>query len=322
MSEAPKRSFKYFVVFLVLGSAFSIMSSYFLAQFNAFPGGTSFIALLAIVSLFSFFLLFQALLVRNFQFFLWVSLVEGAALFTYFYESLSPMLVFAGMVFVWSFLSAYHYGKRLLKQRINFSFLRFAQVVSAPVLRAFGLFLAILYVGLYSQFGLSQEGFNFILNISEPFVEPFVPGFSNEMNTNDFYFVFAKNQVENKFEDTAQFQSLSPAQREEAINTVARELRNKVGELTSTTVEPDDSVGTYFYKVAVNYLPKIESSPLGIATALALALAIYSAIALAALFIRLILIVPVSWVFYQALYGLGVVSLRKEMIEKDTIVLS
>lgn len=313
---------KYFFLFLVLGVGFALLTSFFIYEFNGNPSASSLIAILAIISLFSFFLIFQALFVKNFQFYLWVSLLEACALFWFFYQNLSPILVFAGIVFVWSLLNVFYYARRFLKQRIDFSFFRFAQVVSTQVLRAFVLFLAIFYFGLYANFGLSKAGFSFALDLSTPFIDPFVPGFSSEMNANDFYVVFAKEQIEKKFSDTHQFQSLTVAQKEEAIIVSAREMRNKVGELTSTTVEPSDRVSDYFYKIALNYMPKVEASPIGAFSSMIFVLAIYSVLAMIALVMRVVLIVPISWVVYQALYGLGIVKIKKEMVEKDTLFLS
>lgn len=316
----PSRfSFKYFFIFLFAGLLTSVLSSHFLAAFSANPTGATLMHAAITFTVLAFVVLFQSLFLRNFQAFLWVSLVEVAGLFVSFYPDISSWSFFAAAVFVWQLIVGYQYGNRIINERLDFSFLSFASHVGAATSRAVALFLAVFYIGLYVNTGLSQQGFDFFLDVSAPVLEPAVGEFETSMSVDQFYKNLAQREIERKFSDNQQFLSMNDAQRAQAYGAAAQELRNEVASVTSVAADPNESVGSYFYKITLRYLPAVDEGPHGVIATILLIFALYSAIIFFGMIVRMILVVPLSWLFYQLFFVLGIVKTHKETVIKEQV---
>ncbi len=308
-------SLKHFFVLLFVGAAAAIISSYFLSRFNADPAFSSMVA--AAIAFFALLIVmvFQSMLLKSFQLFLWVTLAEAAGLLAYFYSQLSPLIVFGIILFVLYAIFGFMRGRLDLTDHLRVHFGRFSKLVIGSGVAGLALLLAFFYAGLYRANGLSPEGFRFISKGSVPIIVRFVPNFDTTMSANQFFREFARAQLEKN----PQFVVLSRQQQEEVIAATGFELRNQIAVATKTPVAADETFFDYFYRVTVRYLSVAAESGLALVPIVIIILAVYTIIRGVMFFLKWA-IIAVSYALYRLLLAVKVMYIATEPRSKEIIM--
>lgn len=308
-------SLRHFFVLLILGGVVSILSSYWMSLFNALPTlGTLILAALGLSALLVM-LVFQSLLLKSFQLFLWVTLAEVAGLFSFFYSILSPWLVFGGIALIGYFISGFLRGRLDLTDHLKIHFGRFSRIIMTSGIGGLALFFAFFYVGIYRQNGVSFEAFQFVSAGSAPVLERFVPGYDPDIQANLFFEEFARAQLQSN----PQFVLLLRSDQEEVIAQTGFQLRNQIVQATKTPIESGESFEHYLYRVSVSYLVAMEERQLGILPVLLMILIIYFAIRGVMFFFKWPVIM-FSYVIYRLLLSIRLVYITTEPRSKEIIM--
>ncbi|MDP2629253.1 MAG: hypothetical protein Q8P45_00910 [Candidatus Harrisonbacteria bacterium] len=315
---------KYFIVFSSLGALTSALFAYFLSAFNANPGFETLWPFLAALMLFGLSIVFQALFIRGLQLFFWSLLISALVLLLILSELHFAWGIFALLMMLATLLFGQLRAQRHLHERVKVRIVSFFREMLTMVMRALALLLAISYVGMYLNFGLSEKAFDFILRLQIAAFEPFIEDFRPEMSADDFFTELAKNEINRRFGESEQFRVLSQSgELEAAYMNAGRELRNQFVEVIKVPVAGEDTVGTYLYKVALEKLPNAEktSRPGLILFAVIAFLTLYAFFIFFLTIIRIFILSPLSWLIYQLLKSLGLIRIQTQMEKKEVLVL-
>lgn len=308
-------SLKHFFVLLIVGAGVGVFSSYLLAQFNATPRfGTLLAAALGLCALLTV-TVFQSLLLKSFQLFLWVTLAEIAGLLTFFYASLTPWLVFGAIAFAGYCISGFLRGRLDLTDHLTVHFGRFSKIIMSSGIAGLAVLLAFFYVGIYRTNGISFEAFQFIAAGSAPILDNFVPGYNNEVEAETFFREFARQQLKSN----PQFVLLLAADQEQVIAETGYQLRSQVVTATKTTVQSGETFEHYLYRVLLHYSEAFDSQQLQILPIFIILLAIYSIIR-GVMFLFKWPVIFVSYLVYRILLSIRLVYITTEPRSKEIIM--
>lgn len=311
-------SLKHFFALLVSGGVFSLLTSFCLARFNALPSSIWLLyTALSIAGLFSV-IVFQALLVKSSFLGSIVALTEGLCLFVFLLSDISSWSVFGLALFIVSILIGVKEGKIHLSERMRIQFGRFSRIVLAWASTGFVLFISFFYASLYQQTNsISFDAFRFLTANGAPgVVRTFVPGFTPEMSTDEFFKTFAGFQ----FRSNPQLAQLSEADKQRVYAELGSQLQIKVSEVTQTPVDQNETILQYFYRIANRYISRFSADGAGVIPMLGVALFIYFTLKLLFFFYRY----PIAWfcqlVIYNLLLATKVVYISTEPRNKEIIL--
>ncbi len=311
-------SLKHFFVLIVSGGVFSLLTSFCLARFNALPSSLWLLyTALSIAGLFSV-IVFQSLLIKSSFLSSIVALTEGVCLAVFLLSDISSWSIFGLALFILSVLIGFKEGKVHLNERMRIQFGRFARIVLAWTTTGFVLFVSFFYASLYQQANsISFDAFRFLTANGAPaVVRTFVPGFTPEMSTDEFFRTFAGFQ----FRSNPQIAQLSEADKQRVYAELGNQLQAKVSEVTQTPVDSRETILQYFYRIANRYISRFSADGAGVIPMLGVALFIYFTLKLLFFFYRY----PIAWfcqlVVYNLLLATKVVYISTEPRNKEIIL--
>jgi len=308
-------SLKHFFILLALGVLTSVLASYLISLFNALPTFGSLVAATLGLCAVLVVAVFQSLLLKSFQLFLWVTLAEVLGLFAFFFGLLSPWLVFGGIAFVAYMISGFLRGRLDLTDHLTVHFGRFSRIIMTSAIGGLAIFFAFFYVGLYRQHGLSFEAFRFTTSASTPILERFVPTYDPQSDTNVFFEEFTRAQLASN----PQFVLLLKSDQDQVVAQTGFQLRNQVVQATTVVSHPGEPFERYLYRVASHYLEMLSAQGLGIIPVFFMILIIYSVIRSVMFFVKWPVIF-VSYLVYRVLLSTRLVYITTEPRSKEIIM--
>jgi hypothetical protein len=308
-------SLKHFFVLLILGAGTAIFSSYLLAGFNAAPAlGTLVAAAVGLCTLLIIFV-FQSLLLKSFQLFLWVTLAESAGLLVFLYHAFTPWAIFGILMFAGYVITGFMRGRLDLTDHLRVHFGRFSRLIMQGAIGGLAIFFAFFYVGVYRNSGVSFETFHFVTAGSAPVLSRFVPEYKPDMSVNLFFEEFARAQLINN----PQFVLLTRADQEAVVAQTGFTLRNQIAQATKTPVAPQETFEQYFYRVSTSYLDTMNAQGLSLLPIMLMLLIIYFVIRGVMFFLKWPVIL-VSYLIYRLLFAIKVVYITTEPRSKEIIM--
>lgn len=309
-------SLRHFFVLLALGLGMGVLSSWLLSAFNAAPHlGTLMSAVLGLSAMLVIFV-FQSLLLKSFQLFLWVTLAEIIGLLSFFMSSLTPWLVFGAIALAGYAISGFLRGRLDLTDHLTVHFGRFSKIIMTSVISGLALLLAFFYVGIYRHNGVSFDAFRFIAAGSEPIFRQFVPVYRSEIEADEFFREFARSQLASN----PQFVLLLTSDQEMVVAQTGQQLRNQIAQVTKTVTQAGETFEHYLYRVAVSYLNLLSGEPLHIIPTFFILLTIYGVIRGVMFFFKWPIIF-VSYILYRILISARVIYITTEPRSKEIIMM-
>lgn len=308
-------SLKHFFILLFVGAGLGVLSSYFISAFNAAPSfGTLLTATIGLSALLTV-TVFQSLLLKSFQLFLWVTLAEVTGLLAFFYTALTPWVVFGAIALVGYCISGFLRGRLDLTDHLTIHFGRFSKIIMGSQIAGLALFLAFFYVGIYRTNGISFPAFQFVTAGSAPILERFVPDYTSEVQVDRFFSEFARQQLKSN----PQFVLLLAADQEQVVAQTGYQLRSQIVQATKTTVQPAETFEHYMYRVLLHYSEAFGSQQLQILPIFIILLLIYSVIR-GVMFLFKWPIIFVSYLVYRLLLSTRFVYVTTEPRSKEIIM--
>lgn len=309
-------SLRHFFVLLVLGFGCGALSSWLISAFNAAPHlGTLMSAVIGLCALLVVFV-FQSLLLKSFQLFLWVTLAEIIGLLVFFFGALTPWLVFGAIALAGYVISGFLRGRLDLTDHLTVHFGRFSKIIMTSAISGLALLLAFLYVGVYRQNGLSFDAFRFIAAGSEPVFRQFVPSYDGTIEADEFFREFARAQLASN----PQFVLLLRADQETVVQQTGYQLRNQIVQVTKTPTQPGETFEKYLHRVAVHYLDLLSGEQLHLIPVFFILLSIYGVIRGVMFFFKWPVIL-VSYIVYRLLISVRLIYITTEPRSKEIIMM-
>lgn len=310
------RSLKHFFILLFLGGGLGVLASWLLSSFNAAPSlGTLVPAVLGMCLLLLVFV-FQSLLLKSFQLFLWVTLAQVFGLLSFFLTALNPWIVFGAIVLIGYAASGFLRGRLDLTDHLTIHFGRFSKIIMAAVITGLAFFLSFFYVGLYRTNGVSFDAFRFIAAGGEPVLRQFVPEYNAELGADEFFRQFARAQLASN----PQFVLLLSADQDAVVAQTGYQLRSQITQVTKTSPQMGETFEHYLYRISVHYLEMFSGEQLQIIPIFLFVFVIYGVIR-GVMFVGKWPVILVSYLLYRILISLRLVYITTEPRSKEIIML-
>ncbi len=308
-------SLRHFFVLLGLGAAAGALCSYLLAGFNALPSfGTMVAALLGFCALLVV-IVFQSLLLKSFQLFLWVTLAEVGGLLSFFFSSITPWLVFGAIAFAGYCISGFLRGRLDLTDHLTVHFGRFSKIIMGSAIAGIALLISLLYVGMYRVSGLSFEAFQFIAGTGTPVFERFVPEYNSDIEVGTFFREFARQQLKSN----PQFVLLLTADQEQVVAQTGYQLSSQLATATMTSPQQGESFEHYLYRISNHYLDAFRTQQLQLIPIFFIILIIYFVVR-GLMFILKWPAILLSYIVYRILISVRVIYITTEPRSKEIIM--
>lgn len=308
-------SLRHFFVLLGLGAAAGALCSYLMSGFNALPGfGLMVAALLGFCALLVV-VVFQSLLLKSFQLFLWVTLAEVGGLLSFFLTSITPWLVFGVIAFAGYCIAGFLRGRLDLTDHLTVHFGRFSKIIMGSAIAGIALMVSLMYIGIYRVNGLSFDAFRFVAGAGTPAFKSFVPSYSSEIETETFFKEFSRQQLKNN----PQFVLLLTSDQEQVVAQTGYQLRSQIATATMTSSQPGEAFEHYLYRIANHYLDAFRTKQLQLIPIFLILLVIYSVVRGLMFFLKWPAIL-VSYIVYRMLISFRLVYITTEPRSKEIIM--
>ncbi|HEY4498105.1 MAG TPA: hypothetical protein VJA63_00500 [Candidatus Paceibacterota bacterium] len=141
-------------------------------------------------------------------------------------------------------LAAYR-GKREMKNMIKIHFFKASRIILGSAITALVIFFSLLLV-LNNGFAVKRQSVDRFVEVAmTPVLRRYVPSFTPEMKTGDFF----KSMAESEAAGQSDFAKLSPKTRTQLINQAAAESEKQFEEYLGAELDPEGTVSGNMYNV-------------------------------------------------------------------------
>lgn len=275
-------------------------------------GNLASLLLLALgMAVFSAIFLIQSLLLNNFSVNLGIASVDGILITAVFWNSLSILMVLAGVGIIGTLIAAYYGAQLELKNNLDIRFFKIGNNLLRYVSSALAIFAIIAYLSLLNLKDpvAAKKALSAVIKPAEPIAAAYIPGFTVD---NSLIEVARKLMP-------ADVRASSQAAQNDFIQNSSQRLSDVIGGFTKTAVRTTDSVSDIFYKATVvkflKFAPLVQK------------LVLIGA-GLFTFFLVKFFLIFVNWAaillafgIYQLLWGSGFFKIELESKTKKVIVL-
>lgn len=309
-------SLKYFVIFAALGVGGTVLFSYQLALFNAFPGLYELIAT-AVTGLFLLLLvIFQSMMIKSVKLNFLLAIMESVGLHSFFLGRFSALQVFGALLFIIFWYIGFVQGRKILHESIKIRFTAFASTILSYALIGFALLLSLLYAGLYqSGSSFSSELYHSFLSGSAPAIRSIVPNFAPEMTVDGFF----ENFVAGRLDKYTQISTdISGPEKERATREIASEVRNQLLK-DMAPVQSNESVAQYSYRLLAEQFKKLNDKGFGVFVLVAIAALLFFPLRLILLILKWPILI-LAYIIFSGLQISGIIQVLTEKRDKELLV--
>lgn len=320
MPTAPQsdvdHSLRYFFIFLILGGASAVWVSYGLSVFNGMPDGVRLTSLTLIGMVFLLVLIFQSVLIHSRILNVVLVVIEAALLPAFFYQSFTPWVAIAAIVFVLGWASGFSRSRAHLDNALRIHFWHYGTSILTAGITALALFLAVLYVGLYQrEGGITFNAYKFVVSSATPGVQYVAPNFSPETKVSSFL----ENTITKYLKQQGEFIALPAAQQKAAVAEVGGGVLERLTSITKLALKPGESIIAYTFRWITQGIDALEQRGLGVVVVGGIFLTLYFGIRGAMFFLRWP-ILGIAMVAYLLLQATRVITIGAETRQKEVIV--
>jgi len=301
------------IIFGALLVAASLIFGYTLRGFILAPALGSLIYFgLALIGFAAIFAL-QVVFIKGLQVGALVILLSVLAFTSFFYKSISLILVLTALVAFLLLLQAIGSGQAEIRNVLKISFLRVAKPVifkGATALALFGVVLFVLSINL-TNVELSKKMLDFVLSPAGPITARFMgmPDFSFDKSLREILVARLPKELT----------ALPTALKNQAIDEAAQRLEEEITNLVKITLEPTDTLKDIAYKATFGKLFTFSKTAQNFILA-ALGLILFLLVR-SVLFVLNYLAMLIAYLLYEILFLAGFFYVSLESRPKEIIVL-
>lgn len=253
----------------------------------------------------------QSLLLNNFSINLGIAIVDGVLMIGVFFNSISILILAAGIFVIGSMLTAYYAAQLELKNNLDIRFFKIGNNLTRIVSSGLAIFGIIVYLSLLNlkDPAEAKKALSVVIKPSEPITAAYIPGFTIDHSLTE---VAAKLLP-------AELKLAPLSQKQAFIQASAERLSGTIGGFLKVPVRVSDSLVDIFYKATVAKFLQFSS--------LVQTLILIGVGLLSFFFIKFFLFF-INWIAiilafggYQLLWGAQFFKVKMESKTKKTIVL-